>query len=51
MNDQDESAIEQEWMAEAERRYAEWKAGRSQSEPAEKVFAELRAKYDADRPV
>ena len=39
-----ESEIEQLWAEEAERRYAEYKAGRTEAVPAEEVFARLRAR-------
>lgn len=33
------------WLAEAERRYQELKAGRAQTIPSEEVFAELAARH------
>jgi putative addiction module component (TIGR02574 family) len=41
----EERDIEEAWIAEAERRYADWKAGRTTTIPGEQVFRELREKY------
>ena len=41
----EEREIEEAWIAEAERRYADCKAGRTKAIPGEQVFRELRAKY------
>jgi len=41
----EEREIEEMSLVEAERRYAEWKAGRTQTIPGEQVFRELRKKY------
>lgn len=44
LDDLSENEIEQLWAAEAERRYAEYKAGRIEAIPAEEVFAKLRSR-------
>ena len=44
LDDLSETEIEQLWAAEAERRYAEYKAGRVEAIPAEEVFARLRSR-------
>lgn len=41
----EERENEQAWIAEAERRYADWKAGRTQMIPGEQALRELRDKY------
>ena len=41
----EEREIEEAWIAEAERRYQEWKAGRAQSVSGDEVLARLRQKY------
>ena len=41
LDDLSEKEIEQLWAAEAERRYADYKAGRIEAVPAEEVFARL----------
>jgi putative addiction module component (TIGR02574 family) len=46
---EEEREIEQAWIAEAERRLADWKAGRTKTIPAEEVFAKLREKYGRKR--
>ncbi len=38
------SEIEQAWIDEAERRYDDWKAGRTKAVPAEDAIAEMRGK-------
>ena len=43
----EERAIEQEWIAVAERRRAEIEAGTAKLIPAEDVIRELKAKYGA----
>ncbi|HEX8410660.1 MAG TPA: addiction module protein [Thermoanaerobaculia bacterium] len=42
---EEEREVEATWLDEAERRYAEWKAGNAKTIPSEKVFARLREKY------
>lgn len=44
LDDLSEAENEQLWAAEAERRYAEYKAGNIESVPADEVFARLRAR-------
>lgn len=44
LDDLSEKEIEQLWAAEAERRYAEFKAGRIEAIPADEVFAALRSR-------
>ena len=44
-----EAENDQLWAAEAERRYAEYKAGNIESVPADEVFARLRARRTAIR--
>jgi putative addiction module component (TIGR02574 family) len=41
----EERELEEAWIVEAERRYADWKAGRTKTIPGEEVFRELREKY------
>jgi len=43
----EERELEEAWIVEAERRYADWKAGRTKSVPWEEVRASLMAKYGA----
>lgn len=38
------STIEQAWIDEAERRYDNWKSGRTEAFPAEQAIAEMRGK-------
>ncbi len=38
------SEIEQAWIDEAERRYDDWKAGRTKAVPAEDAITEMRGK-------
>jgi len=38
------SEIDQAWIDEAERRYDDWKAGRTQAVPAEQAISEMRGK-------
>ena len=38
------SEIDQAWIDEAERRYDDWKAGRTKAVPAERAIAEMRRK-------
>ena len=45
----EEREIEQAWIAEAERRLADWKAGRTKTTPGPEIFAKLRAKYGRRR--
>lgn len=45
----EEREIEEAWLDEVERRYAEWKAGNAKTIPSEEVFRQLRAKYAAPR--
>ena len=40
---------EKEWLAEAERRYQEYQAGRMKAIPADEVFAEARARLRPSR--
>ena len=44
LDDLSEDEVEQLWAAEAERRYAEYKAGRIEATPAEEVFARLASR-------
>ncbi len=44
LDDLSEDEYDQLWAQEAERRYAEYKAGRVEAVPAEEVFARLRAR-------
>lgn len=46
---EEEREIEQAWIAEAERRVADWKAGRTKTIPGEEVLAKLREKYGRTR--
>ncbi|HEX6087959.1 MAG TPA: addiction module protein [Thermoanaerobaculia bacterium] len=41
--------IEQAWIDEAERRLADWKAGKTKAIPADEVIARLREKYGRAR--
>ena len=41
----EEREIEEAWLVEAERRLADFEAGRTQAIPGDQVFRELRAKY------
>lgn len=41
----EEREVEEAWTVEAERRHAEWEAGRTQTISGEQVFRELREKY------
>ena len=41
----EEREIQESWIAEAERRLADYDAGRTEGIPYEKVMKELRAKY------
>ena len=38
------SEIDQAWIDEAERRYDDWKAGRTKAVPVEQAIAEMRGK-------
>ena len=38
------SEVDQAWIDEAERRYDDWKAGRTTALPAEQAIAEMRGK-------
>ncbi len=44
LDDLSEAENEQLWAREAERRYAEYKAGNIEAVPAEEVFARLRSR-------
>lgn len=44
LDDLSEEENDQLWAQEAERRYAEYKAGRIEAAPAEEVFARLQAR-------
>ncbi len=44
LDDLSDADYDQLWAQEAERRYAEYKAGRVEAVPAEEVFARLRAR-------
>jgi putative addiction module component (TIGR02574 family) len=44
LDDLSEAENEQLWVREAERRYAEYKAGNIEAVPAEEVFARLRSR-------
>jgi putative addiction module component (TIGR02574 family) len=44
LDDLSEEETDQLWAQEAERRYAEYKAGRIEAVPAEEVFARLRSR-------
>ena len=44
LDDLSEEESEQLWAQEAERRYAEYKAGRIEAVPAEEVFERLRSR-------
>jgi len=44
LDDLSEKEVEQLWAAEAERRYADYKAGRIEAIPAEEVFARLASR-------
>ena len=44
LNDISEEENDQLWAQEAERRYAEYKAGNIEAVPAEEVFARLRSR-------
>jgi putative addiction module component (TIGR02574 family) len=44
LDDISEEESDQLWALEAERRYAEYKAGNIEAVPAEEVFAKLRAR-------
>lgn len=44
LDDLSEAELDQLWAQEAERRYAEYKAGKIAAVPAEEVFARLRAR-------
>jgi putative addiction module component (TIGR02574 family) len=41
----EEREIEEAWLDEVERRYADYEAGRTKTIPGEQVFRELREKY------
>jgi putative addiction module component (TIGR02574 family) len=45
----EEREIQQEWIAVAEQRYDDWKAGRATTRPAEDVLDELLVKYAPHR--
>ncbi len=45
----EEREVEQDWLDEAERRRAAWKAGASKTIPADVVFTRLREKYGRTR--
>ena len=44
LDDLSEDETDKLWAEEAERRYAEYKAGRIEASPAEEVFARLRSR-------
>ena len=44
LDDLSEKEVEQLWAAEAERRYADYKAGKIKAIPADEVFARLAAR-------
>ena len=44
LDDLSEEEVDQLWAEEAERRYAEYKAGRIEAVPAEEVFTRLRSR-------
>lgn len=45
LNQPELTDIDKAWLKEAERRYQEYKEGKVELIPAEKVFADLRKKY------
>ncbi len=44
LDEGEEAGAEEAWLAEADRRYKEYQAGRMSAVPAEEVFAEARAR-------
>jgi len=44
LDDGEDVDAEQAWLAEAERRYQEYRAGRTKAVPADEVFAQARAR-------
>ena len=46
LDDEEDTEVEQLWIAEAERRYKEYKEGKVKARPASLVFKEARSKLE-----